>query len=224
MPLLLAGLSPYPPTALRPDPGPARDLLTRELSRPEYQPSLLERVLGWIGDLVDALLTSAGQASVPGVVTAVLVVVVLALVVGLTARLRHEGSTGEPPPALLGAGPADPERHRARARSALEGGRPDEALVEAFRALAVRSVRRALVEDRPGTTAHELAALLVAAFPSRADDLRAAADRFDDVFYGGRDAAAADAEAVLGLDVTLRDTSPARDASAAGPLPTAAPR
>ena len=60
-------------------------------------------------------------------------------------------------PSVLGAADASPDEHRAAAEAALAAGRPDTALVEAFRALASRALGRGLVEPRPGLTAHELA-------------------------------------------------------------------
>ena len=58
-----------------------------------------------------------------------------------------------------------PDEHRAAAVAALEAGDHDAALVDAFRAVASRALRRGLVDDRPGLTAHELAADLGPTFP-----------------------------------------------------------
>ena len=46
---------------------------------------------------------------------------------------------------------------RARAEAALEAGRFEEAVVEGFRAVAVRQVERGRLSDTPGATAHEVA-------------------------------------------------------------------
>ncbi len=49
---------------------------------------------------------------------------------------------------------------RARAEAALEAGRFEEAVVDGFRAVAVRQVERGRLADTPGATAHEVAEAL----------------------------------------------------------------
>ncbi len=96
--------------------------------------------------------------------------------------------------------------------------------MEAFRALASRSLRRGLVDERPALTAHELAADLTAAFPDRAGDLVDAAALFDRVFYGHQRATAEAATAVLALDDALRTARPAsRTPAGRGPAGGGAP-
>ncbi|MEO5709779.1 MAG: DUF4129 domain-containing protein [Nocardioidaceae bacterium] len=212
--------------ALRPDPGQARSWVEREMSRPEYQRSLVERFLSWLGDLWDGLTSAASGASPlsAGVAVALLVVVV-ALLATVAGRIRRERA---PAPArggdVLVAREVSPEDHRAAAERARADGRFAEALVEAFRALASRSLRRGLVEPRPGLTAHELAADLSPAFPAHADALRLSAALFDLVFYGEQDAAAADVDSVLGLDEELRTARPGARATAGVPPAPGAPR
>ena len=207
-------------TALRPEPGPARAWLRRELSRPEYHRSLLERFFGWVGDVWDALRGAALDATPLSTAAAVVVVVLLLVVVGLlVSRVRREPVSpldGDP---VVVTGSGTPEEHRARAEAALAAGAVDRAIVEAFRALALRAVARGVLEDRPGLTAHELARDLQPAFPEQAEQLRRAAQLFDLVFYGDQPAAAGDARAVLDLDDTLRTTRPARGRTTAGSPP-----
>jgi len=205
MPLLLAPV----PDALRPDPGQARSWVERELSRAEYHRPLLERFVSWLGGLWESLTRSALDASPLSTGVAVLVlVVVLALVAVAVARLRRDPSAPGPAPAVLGAAGASPDAHRAAAETALAAGRPDTALVEAFRALASRALGRGLVDARPGLTADELADDLSPAFPAHADDLARAARLFDLVFYGEQPVDADGARSVLALDATLRDARP----------------
>ena len=204
-----------PPTvevrgALRPDPDQARTWLERELARPEYQRSLTERFWSWLGDLWDRLTGLASGASDLSTATAVvLLVLLLALVVVAAARLRREPAVRRDDAVLLAARETSPDEHRARAAAALQEGRYADALVEAFRALASRSLRRGLVDERPALTAHELAADLTAAFPHRSAELVEAAALFDRVFYGHQRATAEAAGSVLALDEALRTARPA---------------
>jgi Domain of unknown function (DUF4129) len=204
--------------ALHPEPDPARSWVERELSRPEYHRSLLERFLGWLSDLLDGLRLSALGASSLSTAAAVLVLVVLAvLVVLVVAGVRREPpTTGEHP--VLVAGTVTPEQHRAAAETALAEGRFDRAVVEAFRALGARAVLRGLLEERPGLTAHELAADLAPVFPEHAERLSQASLLFDEVFYGDQPTSAADARSVLELDEGLRLSRPGR--SAPVPVPS----
>jgi len=213
-----------PPTvevrgALRPDPDQARTWLERELAHPEYQRSLTERFLSWLGDLWDRLTGVTSGASDLWTGTAVVLLVLLLVLLAVAAtRLRREPAARRDAAALLDARETSPDEHRARAEAALREGRHDDALVEAFRALASRSLRRGLVDERPALTAHELAADLTLAFPDRAADLVEAAALFDRIFYGHQRATAGAATAVLALDDALRTARPAsRTRSDQGP-------
>jgi hypothetical protein len=195
--------------AVRPEPGQARSWVERELSRPEYQRSLLDRFVSWLGDLWDGLTHAAsGAPSWSAGLAVLLLVVVLALLVAVAGRVRREPAASHAAGPGLTARDVSPEEHRAAAEGALAEGRFAEALVEAFRALASRSLRRGLVEARPGLTAHELAADLSSAFPQQADPLVRSAVLFDLVFYGEQDAEPGDVRSVLDLDETLRTARP----------------
>ena len=223
--VVLLGAS-VPPTAtgLRPAPGPARAWLERELSRPEYQRSLLDRFLGWLQDLWSVLVDGAQGTSSRSAGAAVLVtVVLLALAAVLVSKLRTD------PAVRAGVGPTltmsevSAEEHRARAVEALAAGDPSRALVEAYRALATRAVRRGLVDPRPGLTAHELAIHLAPRFPEHREALLDAGRCFDQVFYGEQPVTGAAATAVLELDDALRLARPS-SASAQGDGLSAVPR
>ena len=208
--------------ALHPDPDQARTWLERELTRPEYQPGLAERFWSWVGHVWDRLTWLAGGASDLSTATAVvLLVLLLALVAVAATRLRREPAARRDAAVLLEARETSPDEHRTRAFAALQEGRYDDALVEAFRALASRSLRRGLVDERPALTAHELAADLTAAFPDRAPDLVEAAALFDRVFYGHQQATSDAVRDVLALDDALRTARPARR-TPTGPRPDAA--
>lgn len=212
-------------TRIRPGPDEARSLLERELSRPAYQRGLLDRFQSWLGDLWAQLTHTATTASpVPFAVTVVLLVLLGALLVAAASRVRREPSTTPGEGGVLGPAETSPEEHRSAALSALEEGRSAEALVEAFRALAARSVRRGLLDGRPGLTAHELADELAPAFPAEAASLSNGAALFDLVFYGEQPAAPDDARSVLDLDERLRSARPAASGSTGHAPGSAVPR
>jgi hypothetical protein len=210
---------------LRPDPDRARSWVERELSRPEYHEGLLTRFLRWLGDLWSGLRLRALDASPLSTFAAVVVLVVLVVLAALVvSRVRREPLRGGGhAPAPVGA-TATPDEHRAAAEAALAAGAHDRAVVEAFRALAVRAVSRGVLEERPGLTAHELAVDLGPAFPAQAERLRSSSVLFDLVFYGDQPATAGDARAVLELDDALRAARPARRDTAAPPPTAVVPR
>ena len=211
--------------AVRPDPDQARAWLEGELARPEYRRSLLERFVSWLGDVWDRLTGVTARSSALSTAAAIVLLVLLLVLIAVVAtRLRREPAVRRDGAVLLNAAATSPEEHRVRAETALHEGRFDDALVEAFRALASRSLRRGLVEERPALTAHELAADLTVAFPDHVPRLAGAADLFDRVFYGHQQATADDATGVLALDDALRTARPAsRTPSGPGPVP-AVPR
>lgn len=207
--------------ALLLDPGPdeAREALERELARPEYQEPFLQRVLGWVSDLVDRAVSAGTGLGGPAWV------VVLVLLVGLGAlalsRLRRGPVCGTPDPVVLGGTRRDAADHEAAARAAYDGQRWDETVVEAVRALAVSLTERGLLADRPGLTVHELVAEASARFPGEGRALDAAGRAFDEVRYGDRRADEATARASLELLGRLAAASPVVPAS--GPV-SAVPR
>jgi hypothetical protein len=210
---------------LRPDPDQARSWVERELSRPAYQQDPFTRFLGWLHHLWLQLQRSALDASPLSTAAAVVVVVVLVVLVALVVGLvRREPLRGSGEAAVLLPGRASAEEHRSAAEHALADGDHDRALVEGFRAVAVRAVHRGVVEERPGLTADELAAELGPSFPEHAERLRAAALLFDLVFYGDQPATADDARSVLDLDDALRTARPARRDTTAAPPTAAVPR
>jgi hypothetical protein len=213
------------PAVLRPDPERARAWLERELSRPEYQQSLRERFLAWLSDLWNGLRVGALGASPLSTAAVVVVVVVLVVVVALlVTRVRPEARQRREAGPLLADRETSPDAHRAAAERALAASDPDLAVVEAFRALATRAVGRGLVLARPGLTADELAVDLAPLFPSHADDLRGAANRFDQVFYGHLSATDRDAHAVLALDDALRRQRPTAPDDTTASTASAVPR
>lgn len=209
--------------ALRPEPDPARSWVDQELSRPEYRQSLLDQFLSWLGDLWSSLQAAALGADPLSTGAAVLVLVVLAALLVLVAgRVRAEPEPVRRADAALGGGPVPPEEHRARADAALARGSHDLAVVDGFRAVAARAVARGVVAERPGRTAHELAAELAPLYPELSAQLHRASTLFDSVLYGEQPVSGADAALVLELDDAVRRTRPGL--APADPAPAATAR
>jgi len=183
----------------------ARRQLRRELVRPEYHDDdVVERLSRWLDRLITNTVDAASGSSTLSTAVAVLVAILLVAGLLLLAGRARRTATGR----VAGAPALTDEivtadELRARAEAALAADRPAAALVDAFRACALRQVERNRIDDLPQATAHELAGALATVFPEHAGPLRHAADLFDAVRYGERPASAAEAGAVLALDDLL---------------------
>jgi len=183
----------------------ARSLLRRELARPEYNDTnLIERAQRWIQRLFEDGVGAAHDVPPLGAFAAILIGLLLAIGIGLlvsrarlTARARADRA-----PALTGEVISAADL-RARAESALADARYGDALVDAFRALALRQVERGRIEDLPQATAHELAAALGIVFAAQRHLVDRSADLFDSVLYGDHPASREQAVDVLALDDEL---------------------
>jgi len=194
---------PDPP--LTPGGDEAHDLLRRELVRPEYhQDNLFLRLVSWLSRLLQDGVDSARDA--PPLTTFAAMLVGLLLVGGvawLVSRTRRSGHVPGAARALLVEETVTADELRARAEAAFADERFADALVDAFRAGALRQIERDRIDDVPGATAHEVAVALAEAFPEQASDLHRSAGLFDLVLYGGRPATREQARDVLGLDERL---------------------
>jgi Domain of unknown function (DUF4129) len=94
--------------------------------------------------------------------------------------------------------------HRARADRAAAAGDWNAALIERVRAVASELVERAVIDDRPGRTATELAGEAGRLLPELAPELRAVAARFNQVAYGGVAAREPDVRLATDLDEALQ--------------------
>jgi hypothetical protein len=196
-------LVPGPP--LQPSGEEGRRLLRQELLHSEYhRQHVLQRIFDWISRRLDG---GVGVASGTGWLRALITmlvgaVLVLALVV-LFSRIRRDRRRREQAQAVLTDDRPGASELRRRAESALADGRHAEAVVEAFRAIAVRQVERGRLADQPGTTAHEVAATLATSYPDHGERVGRGADLFDATMYGDRPASREDAAQLLELDDVL---------------------
>ncbi|MEU6018998.1 DUF4129 domain-containing protein [Streptomyces sp. NPDC047515] len=199
---------------------PAREAAKHELSKPMYHendPNLLQRGLdrlwGWIGDLLS---TASGAAPGGPLGLVVLVLVVIGLVAALWWRLGTPHRTVRSADAFFDDSPRSAAEHRTAAEAHAAAHRWNPAVQERTRAIVRALEERALLDPRPGRTADEAAAEAGRPLPAHATRLHAAARAFDDVTYGGR---TADRQAYLdlrALDLDLETAKPLLTSAAQG--------
>lgn len=181
-----------------------------ELSDPLYgesEPSLIDRFVAWLSDLLDRL-AAAGEGVVPGGwILAVVLLVILVLVVVLIVYLRPARNRRVEVPLHEGEVRSAAD-HRARSERAESAGEFAAALTERLRAISVDLEERVIVSPRAGRTATELAAEAARTLPGEAEGLREGARIFNDVVYGDRAATADSARAMRELDVRLSEARP----------------
>ncbi|WP_182379743.1 DUF4129 domain-containing protein [Nocardioides sp. WS12] len=183
----------------------ARGQLRRELARPEYyDANLLERISNWLDRLIDGSVGAASTSPPLTVAVAILVTLLLATgVILIVSRAQRTARAESVPTGALTDEVITADELRARAEAALRGGDPVAALIDAFRATAVRQIERGRIDDVPQATAHELAGALAATFPEHGPAVRRGADLFDQVLYGDRPATVEQARDLLALDDAL---------------------
>jgi hypothetical protein len=202
-PAALAARLPDPP--LDPSGSEAHSQLRRELLHPEYhQQNVLQELLRWLLRKIGGGLDRASHA--PPLSTVMAMVVLLALVaalVWLVSRARRTAHDPAEQRSVLSQELVSADELRARAEAALANGRFEQAVIEGFRAVAVRQVERGRLADSPGATAHEVALSLAREYAPMADRVHASARLFDEVLYGDRPATREQAASVLALDDDL---------------------
>ena len=188
-----------------PSPDDARAAFRRELVRPEYhEHNLLQQVLDRVDRAVNGAIDAASQAPSLSTFAAMVVFLLLALALAwLVSRARRTAGTTRPRAVVLLDERVSAAELRGRAERALAEGRAADAVVDGFRALAVRQVERGRLDDLPGATAHEVADALGTTYPSERPRVDHTARLFDSVLYGDRPASPEQAAAVLALDDAL---------------------
>ena len=140
---------------LDPSGAEARSLLRRELLHPEYhQDNLVLRLVNWLSRLLDRGLTEARELPPLTTFAAMLVGLLLLGALGwLVSRARRVQRVPRERRPVLTDEHATAADLRARAERALAEERYADALVDAFRAVAVRQVERHRIDDLPGRRA-----------------------------------------------------------------------
>jgi hypothetical protein len=197
---------------VEPDGPTAQRWAREELSDPIYneQPSLLDRLIDWVLEQLDRL---SGAAEGLDVRTAVIVLgsllllaAVIALVVTGPVRRARAARTGSAE--VFGDDTRSTAELRASADRLAGEGRWSEAVLDRFRAILRSLEDRALLDDRPGRTAHEATDEAAARLPACREELVRAGRLFDDVCYGHQRAAADDDAWLRELDQRLGGTRP----------------
>ena len=187
---------------LDPSPDQARSWVQRELLDPEYhQQNVVERLITWFERHIGGGLANAGPLATAAAMLVFLVL--LGVLIWLLSRIQRDRRARSATGPVLAQEVVTAAELRARAEAALADGRPEEALVDGFRALAVRQVERGRLDDSPGATAHEVALLLATEFPQHGAAVGDNALLFDLVLYGDRPATPEQATGVLILDDEL---------------------
>jgi hypothetical protein len=200
-----------PHRGLDPTPAEARRWLRDELSGTDYHDPWLDSVIRWVlrqlAKLLDGVSNLANNGLSP-VITALVAVVVIALLVWVLPKVRRDSVAARQNGAVLVDPTITPSTYRTLAARAYADRRYDDAVLDGFRAIAQDMSDRTLLDDSPGRTAHEVSLQLAQPFPDHAGRLAQAANIFDAVRYGHRRATAAQADHVMQLDAELIETRP----------------
>jgi hypothetical protein len=197
----------------------ARRAAEQELAKPEYasaQPSPLVRAVTWLLERFGDLLDGAARHAPGGHVGLVVLVLLLALgVLAVRLRIGRIERTVAGDHGLFDAKPVPADHHRRSADAHAARGEWAEAVRERLRAVVRNLEERDLLDPRPGRTADEAAADGGRALPACAEQLRAAARTFDDVWYGGVPATEVMDAELRAVDEAVRRARPGVPAGAA---------
>jgi len=209
-----------------PDAETARRWAEQELADPIYHQgeSLLQVVLRWIQERLaeaqNALSTMNGRSAAIVLGSVVIIgVVVTLLVVGPVRRSRRSQRSSVE--VFVDDNRTVAELRRS-ADTLAAAGRWSEAVLDRFRAILRSLEKRAVVDERPGRTAHEAAIQAAAVLPPCAADLHRASRMFDDVCYGDVEARRDDDAWLRQVDDAVQNTRPV--AAATGSQVLVAPR
>jgi Domain of unknown function (DUF4129) len=187
----------------------------RELLRPIYHrddPTLYDRAKNWVGRLIARLLAKTLGAVPGGPWTLLVIVAVVAAIIALAVWRRGAPalSYSRVDPFLLTNDSRTAGEMRRAADRAVEARDWTLAVQERFRAVVRGLEERTIIDERPGWTAQEAAAVAGGSLPELKGQLTTGARLFDSVTYGRGQGDAAMHEQVLALDVAARAARPHR--------------
>jgi Domain of unknown function (DUF4129) len=173
----------------------ARELAERELADPVYddEPSLVERVITWVLDRINDLLSAAADVS-PGrwLALLALIAVLVGTVVAVARAARTRAHRIADTDAVFTTAPRSAAEHAGTADAAAGRGDWTAAVIERFRGVVRHLEEREIIDARAGRTAEEVASEAGSRLPGCADDLVRGARLFDRVRYGAAAAYPAD--------------------------------
>ncbi|MEM8905914.1 MAG: DUF4129 domain-containing protein [Actinomycetota bacterium] len=191
------------------DPDELRRVAERVLEGSEFrepEPSLVQRVLDAIGDLLGELLEGVGDGGAGTFIGVALVAASIGALVWLVvrlvpdvraARLGAAGGGTRHRPTVEVAEQRSPDSWDDEAAGHEAAGRWDEALRARYRAVVARLARRGAVRDAPDATTGEHRSGVDRddrRAPVDAGAFASSADRFDEVWYGGSSASPDDVD------------------------------
>ncbi|MCU1432587.1 MAG: hypothetical protein JWP95_1692 [Actinotalea sp.] len=197
-----------------PDADTARRWADTELADPIYhqQPSLLERAITWLMEQLARMDT--GIAALDPRAAALVVVGLLVVGGGIAllvaGPLRRAQRARRSSVDVFGDDLRTAAQLRASADALAAQGDWAGAVLDRFRAVLRSLEERALLDERPGRTAHEAAEEAALRLPTCADDLRRAGRLFDDVCYGDAAPTADDDAWLRQVDDRVAATRPVR--------------
>lgn len=164
----------------------------RELSKPVYGQAgdslvsrALQKVLEWIGDLLDGLVDPSGDGRVGLVLLVGLIALVVVVVLWRAGFLRTTRAKASQ--AVFEAGKArTAAQYRAQAEQEVAAGDFTAAVRSRFRACVAELTERTVLDERAGRTAYEAVADAARTVPALRPALGPAADVFTEVAYGNR--------------------------------------
>lgn len=202
-----------------PDAETARRWAEEELLDPIYhqRPSLLERLLEWVTQQLNDLEIAVRDVDprMAALIVASVVVVGVAVALVVAGPVRSSRRAARASTDVFGDDTRSAAELRASADALARDGQWSLAVLDRFRAILRSLEDRALLDPRPGRTAHEAAEDASLRLPTCAADLRTAGRLFDDVCYGDAEATPEQDAWLRELDERVAATRPAAVASAA---------
>lgn len=183
-----------------------------ELLRRIYhaRPSLGDRILAWFLDLFNQYSDGEGVTGLVLLITPLIIAIAFLAFRLVKGPIRRASRIATQSNIVLENELRTAAELRAAAQRALAAGDYNAAVLDSFRAIAVSFHERALLEERAGRTAVEIAQDGATSFPLLASDLARAARLFDAICYGHGTADHSQAQWLISLDRELSKTRPQR--------------